>query len=67
MKNKGLLILLGIFALAAAFVVFRGFGRDESVEDRKANYNPEMEQVMRSNSRRQDIAEEQAETENGAQ
>lgn len=61
MKSKGLFILLGIFALVAAFVLLRGFGKDESVDDRKANYNQQMEDVMRSNGRRQEMEEEKAE------
>jgi len=62
MSNRGLMITGGIlFLIGVAVWTIVGFGKDESIEDRKANMNVEMEQTFRNNGRRQAIAEEMAE------
>lgn len=61
MNNRGLIIGIVILALIGIYMVFRGGGRDESVDDRVENYNQQMEDTMRSNSKRQAIEEELAE------
>lgn len=62
MITGGILLLIGI-----AVWTLVGFGSDESIDDRKANMNVEMEQTFRNNNRRQEIAEEMAEEAGGAQ
>lgn len=62
MSNRGWMITGAILLLIGVAVwTLVGFGKDESVEDRKANMNVEMEQTFRNNSRRKDIEEEKAE------
>ena len=58
---RKLVTALCIAAVVPVFVPTVGCGKDESLEDRKANYNKEMEDTMRSNTKRKDIEEELAE------
>lgn len=68
MSNRGLMITGGILLLIGVAVwTLVGFGKDESIEDRKENMNVEMEQTFRNNGRRQEIAEEMAEEGGAAQ
>ena len=68
MSNRGLMITGGVlFLIGVAVWTIVGFGKDESIDDRKENMNVEMEQTFRNNSRRQAIAEEMAEEAAAAQ
>jgi len=62
MSNKSLMITGAVLLLIGVAVwTLVGFGKDESIEERRSNLNPELEEAYQNNERYRAIQEEMAE------